>query len=317
MFERFSERARRVVVFALDEAGTLGHDHIGTEHILLGLLREDQGLAARVLESLSVTVDRVRAAVVRIVGHGDEITRGRQIPFTPRAKKVLGVALREALVRGDNYVQTEHILLGLVAENDGVAARILLDFGAGLQTIRDEVIRMLPPQQVAASPAAKDPSARVGPGVSGEVPAIEPSDPRTLFGWRSRSMALAALGAMSLGRRAFAPRRGQPDGLALELLLAVALADDDQDARDDLHRLLSALSLGAEGFSALEALLSAKLVRTRELLDDPAGEDDDDEEEVWLTLTDEGAAAIRAWLKRVSPLFARWPPERPDVDDVC
>jgi len=97
----------------------------------------------------------------------------------------------------------------------------------------------------------------------------------------------------------------------------VALADDDQDARDDLHRLLSALSLGAEGFSALEALLSAKLVRTRELLDDPAGEDDDDEEEVWLTLTDEGAAAIRAWLKRVSPLFARWPPERPDVDDVC
>jgi ATP-dependent Clp protease ATP-binding subunit ClpC len=142
MFERFTERARQVVVLAQDEARSLKHNYIGTEHILLGLLREEEGLAARVLESLDITVEEVRAQIARIVGQGDEVTTG-QIPFTPRAKKVLELALREALSLGHNYIGTEHILLGLVRENEGVAARILLDFDADAEKIRNEIIRML------------------------------------------------------------------------------------------------------------------------------------------------------------------------------
>jgi ATP-dependent Clp protease ATP-binding subunit ClpA len=143
MFERFTERARQVVVLAQEEARMLKHNYIGTEHILLGLLREEEGLAARVLESLGVTVQRAREQVTRIVGSGEEVTTG-QIPFTPRAKKVLELSLREALGLGHNYIGTEHILLGLVRENEGVAARILLDFDANAKTIRDEVIGSLP-----------------------------------------------------------------------------------------------------------------------------------------------------------------------------
>jgi ATP-dependent Clp protease ATP-binding subunit ClpA len=142
LFERFTERARQVVVLAQDEARALKHNYIGTEHILLGLLREEEGLAARVLESLDITVEEVRAQVARIVGQGDEVTTG-QIPFTPRAKKVLELALREALSIGHNYIGSEHILLGLVRENNGVAARILLDFDADAEKIRNEIIRML------------------------------------------------------------------------------------------------------------------------------------------------------------------------------
>src|SRR5881409_1985216 len=142
LFERFTERARQVVVLAQDEARALKHNYIGTEHILLGLLREEEGLAARVLESLDITVEEVRAQIARIVGQGDEVTTG-QIPFTPRAKKVLELALREALSLGHDYIGTEHILLGLVRENEGVAARILLDFDADAEKIRNEIIRML------------------------------------------------------------------------------------------------------------------------------------------------------------------------------
>jgi len=149
VFERFDEQARQVVVLAQDEARALKHNYIGTEHILLGLLREEEGLAARVLESLDIAVEEVRAQIARIVGQGDEVTTG-QIPFTPRAKKVLELALREALSRGHNYIGTEHILLGLVRENEGVAARILLDFDADAEKIRNELITMLSGPQRAA-----------------------------------------------------------------------------------------------------------------------------------------------------------------------
>jgi ATP-dependent Clp protease ATP-binding subunit ClpC len=142
LFERFTERARQVVVLAQDEARALKHNYIGTEHILLGLLREEEGLAARVLESLDITVEEVRAQVARIVGQGDEVTTG-QIPFTPRAKKVLELSLREAIALGHHYIGTEHILLGVVRENEGVAARILLDFDADAEKIRNQIIRML------------------------------------------------------------------------------------------------------------------------------------------------------------------------------
>jgi ATP-dependent Clp protease ATP-binding subunit ClpC len=142
MFERFTERARMVVVLAQEEARTLKHNYIGTEHVLLGLLREEEGLAARVLQSLGITVERVRGQVVRIVGTGDEVSHG-QIPFTPRAKKVLELALREALGLGHDYIGTEHILLGLTRESDGVAARILLDFDADAERIRTEITSMV------------------------------------------------------------------------------------------------------------------------------------------------------------------------------
>ena len=142
MFERFTERARQVVVLAQDEARALKHNYIGTEHLLLGLLREEEGLAARVLESFDVTVEEVRAQVARMVGQGDEVVGG-QIPFTPRAKLVLEHALREAIALGHNYIGTEHILLGLERESDGIAARILRDFDAGPTAVRNELLRML------------------------------------------------------------------------------------------------------------------------------------------------------------------------------
>jgi ATP-dependent Clp protease ATP-binding subunit ClpC len=143
VFERFTERAKQVVVLAQDEARALRHNYIGTEHILLGLLREEEGLAARVLESLDITVEEVRAQVARIIGPGDEPIVSGQIPFTPRAKKVLELSLREALSLKHNYIGTEHILLGLVRENEGVAARILLDFDADAEKIRNEIMRVL------------------------------------------------------------------------------------------------------------------------------------------------------------------------------
>jgi Clp amino terminal domain, pathogenicity island component/UvrB/uvrC motif len=142
VFERFTERARQVVVLAQDEGRALKHNYIGTEHLLLGLLRVEEGLAARILASLDITVEEVRAQVARVVGFGDHVATG-QIPFTPRAKKVLELSLREALSLGHNYIGSEHILLGLMREDDGVAARILLDFGADAETVRNEVVRML------------------------------------------------------------------------------------------------------------------------------------------------------------------------------
>ena len=142
MFERFTERARQVVVLAQDEARALGHNYIGTEHILLGLLREEEGLAARVFEVLGVTIEEVRAQVARIIGSGDDVTTG-QIPFTPRAKKVLEMSMRESRALGHDYIGTEHILLGLARENEGVAAQILLGFDVDAETIRNGVMGML------------------------------------------------------------------------------------------------------------------------------------------------------------------------------
>jgi ATP-dependent Clp protease ATP-binding subunit ClpC len=131
-----------VVVLSGEECRALGHRHIGTEHILLGLLRAEDGFAARALGRLDITIERVRPAVVRIVGTCDGVVAG-QVPFTPRAKKVLELALREALNLGHNYIGSEHILLGLVRENEGVAAGILSDFGADADKIRNEIIRMM------------------------------------------------------------------------------------------------------------------------------------------------------------------------------
>ena len=142
MFERFTERARQVVVLAQEEARGFKHDYIGTEHILLGLLREEEGLAARTLASLDVGVERVRAQVIRIAGTGEQALEG-QIPFTPRGRRVLELSRREALSLGHNYIGTEHILLGLVRENEGVANRILGFFDADPEKVRNEVTQGL------------------------------------------------------------------------------------------------------------------------------------------------------------------------------
>lgn len=143
MFERFTERARQVCVLSQDEARALKHNYIGTEHLLLGLLREEEGLGARTLGDLDVTVDEVRRRIREIVGEGDEVTTG-QIPFTPRAKKVLELALREAMSLGHNYIGTEHVLLGLVRENgDGIAMKILHELDLDADKIRNEIIRKL------------------------------------------------------------------------------------------------------------------------------------------------------------------------------
>ena len=142
MFERFTDRARRVVVLAQEEARLLNHNYIGTEHILLGLIHEGEGVAARALESMGISLESVRSQVVEIIGQGSQAPSGH-IPFTPRAKKVLELSLREALQLGHNYIGTEHILLGLIREGEGVAAQVLQKLGAELHKVRQTVIQLL------------------------------------------------------------------------------------------------------------------------------------------------------------------------------
>ena len=142
MFERFTDRARRVVVLAQDEARELNHNYIGTEHILLGLISEGDGVAAKALESMGISLDAVRSEVVDIIGRGSQPPSGH-VPFTPRAKKVLEYSLREALQLGHKYIGTEHLLLGLIREGEGVAAQVLVKLGADLPRVRQQVIQLL------------------------------------------------------------------------------------------------------------------------------------------------------------------------------
>ncbi len=142
MFERFTDRARRVVVLAQKEARMLNHNYIGTEHLLLGLIGEGGGVAAGALESLGIRLDAVRQQVEAIIGRGQQAPSGH-IPFTPRGKKVLELAGRESDALGHQYIGTEHILLGLIREADGVAAQVLVKLGAGQDRVRQQVIRLL------------------------------------------------------------------------------------------------------------------------------------------------------------------------------
>jgi ATP-dependent Clp protease ATP-binding subunit ClpA len=142
LFERFTDRARRVVVLAQEEARMLNHNSIGTEHILLGLVHEGTGVAARALESLGIGLEAVRQQVEEMIGQGEEPPQGH-IPFTPRAKKVLELSLRESQQLGHTYIGTEHILLGLIREGEGVAAQVLVGLGADLNRVRQQVIQLL------------------------------------------------------------------------------------------------------------------------------------------------------------------------------
>ena len=144
MFERFTDRARRVMVLAQEEARMLNHNYIGTEHILLGLIHEGEGVAAKALESLGISLEAVRQQVEEIIGQGQDAPSGH-IPFTPRAKKVLELATREAQQFDHNYVGTEHILLGLIREGEGVGAQVLAQLGADLNRVRQQVVELLYP----------------------------------------------------------------------------------------------------------------------------------------------------------------------------
>lgn len=143
MFEKFTDGARRVVVLAQEEARVRNDDHCGTEHILLGLIREDDGTAAKALESSNISLERVREQMQTIVKQGQQTTHGTAIPFTPRAKTVLKLSRREARLLGHGHIDTEHILLGLIREGEGVGMQVLVKLGAAPNRVRQQVIRML------------------------------------------------------------------------------------------------------------------------------------------------------------------------------
>ena len=174
MFERFTDRARRVVVLAQEEARMLHHNYIGTEHILLGLIHEGEGVAAKALESLGISLDAVRQQVEEIIGQGQQTPSGH-IPFTPRAKKVLELTRREAEQLGHNYIGTEHILLGLIREGNGVAAQVLVMLGADLNRVRLTVIQLLHghPAREPVSTRSAAQELRLPPGLQARLDEVE------------------------------------------------------------------------------------------------------------------------------------------------
>jgi ATP-dependent Clp protease ATP-binding subunit ClpC len=152
MFERFTDRARRVVVLAQEEARTLNHDYIGTEHILLALIRESGGIAAQALESLGITEEAARQQVEEIIGRGQQDPPRGHIPFTPRAKKALQLSMREAIALGHAYIGTEHILLGLLRQDDGAVIRVLNGLGVDPNRVRQQVIQLVSARRVHEEP---------------------------------------------------------------------------------------------------------------------------------------------------------------------
>jgi hypothetical protein len=174
MFQRFTDRARTVVVLAQDEARRLDHNYIGTEHLLLGLIREGEGVAAKALEALGISLDSVRQQVEQIIGRGQQAPSGH-IPFTPRAKKVLELSLRESQQLGHNYIGTEHILLGVIHPSDGVARQVLVKLGADPNRVRQQVIRLLQEHSAEESVSARSAAQelRLLPAVKSRLEAAE------------------------------------------------------------------------------------------------------------------------------------------------
>jgi ATP-dependent Clp protease ATP-binding subunit ClpA len=213
MFERFTDRARRVIVLAQEEARMLNHDYIGTEHILLGLIHEAEGVAYATLESLGVSLQNARAEVEEVIGQGQRAASGH-IPFTPRAKKVLELALREALDLGHNYIGTEHILLGLIREGEGVGAQVLTKLGATLDQVREQVIALLDGRTIAPE----------------EIGGVYLPTPQMALTPRAGAvLALSEDFARKTGQR-----RIQPAHLLMGM---VAFAAGDQAARDMLREI--------------------------------------------------------------------------------
>jgi len=190
MFERFTDRARRVVVLAQEEARLLQHNYIGTEHILLGLIHESEGVAARVLGEMGVSLDAVREKITGIVGQGEGAPTGH-IPFTPRSKKVLELALREALALKHNYIGTEHILLGLLQEGEGLAAQVLVELGADLSVARQNVIGILGPA-VTRPGRRGHPNVALGPGAAQGAARALATPAATIVAAQARRLAQGA-----------------------------------------------------------------------------------------------------------------------------
>src|ERR671937_865385 len=253
MFERFTERARQVVVLAQEEARTLKHNYIGTEHILLGLLREEEGLAARVLESLDITVERVRAQVVRIVGSGEEVTSG-QIPFTPRAKKVLELALREALSLGHNYIGTEHKLLDQFGRNlTKLASESKLDPVVGRETEIERIMQILSRRTKNNPVLIGEPGVGKTAVVEGLAQRITQGDvPELLKGKQIYTLDLAALGAGSKYRGEFEER-------LKKVMKEITQRGDIILFIDELHNLVGAGA--AEGAIDAASILKPALAR--------------------------------------------------------
>jgi hypothetical protein len=245
--------------------------------------------------------------VVSIVGLGGEVTSG-MIPFTPRAVNVLELAQREALSLGHNFTDTEHLLLGLVRENEGVAQRILLDFDADSEQIRDEVIRGVgaAPMEPSGYEGTASAPASIRPG---DPPLATPSEME--LGWRRRPVALAALGAAALARSAFdRSKTGYLGALEMQLLAHLALGPRDGTlaAPGELFdSLLVALACDRDALHhAVLTLAERRLV---------SGQDEQDGEQR-ISITIAGSIAVESWIDRVAPLFGRWPPDHPSADDA-
>jgi ATP-dependent Clp protease ATP-binding subunit ClpC len=209
MFERFTDRARRVVVLAQEEARELDHNYIGTEHLLLGLLREGEGVAARALDELGISRTAVREQVVKLIGRGGRTPTGH-IPFTPRAKKALELSLREALQLNHNHIGTEHLLLGLIREGEGVAAQVLVELGASLNRVRAKVLELVPASPVEAmefsGPAR---TAVAGPVMAGILRRLDDISVRLAAIERHLGLSgPAAAGPAGAGREASEPAAG-------------------------------------------------------------------------------------------------------------
>ncbi len=217
MFERFTERSRRVVVLAQEEARLLNHNYIGTEHLLLGLIHEEEGVAAQVLGALGIELDVVRRRLAEVVGPGDSSPSGH-IPFTPRAKKVLELSLREALQLKHNYIGTEHILLGLIREGEGLAAQLLVELGADLHRVREEVIQTLSGTRQVKFETQSSGGAR--------TPAA------TKAGWRARQMASRMAAGKRVGsHHLLLALLDDSDSLAGRTLAALGVTKEAAEAR--------------------------------------------------------------------------------------
>jgi ATP-dependent Clp protease ATP-binding subunit ClpA len=246
MFERFTERARRVVVLAQEEARMLNHNYIGTEHLLLGLLREGEGVAAGALTSMGIELEMVRTQVEEIIGQGQDAPAGH-IPFTPRAKKVLELSLREARQLGHNYIGTEHILLGLVREGEGVAAQVLVTFGAEMNRVRQQVAKLLSgyaggdPKEAGEAPA--DPGMRLSPEGFRSTPFGESPE-------HSAARRRARLARIEELAREEAQRLGHPEVDPVHRWLGF-LRLEEEGATQDLRDLREALEAGRRRAASL------------------------------------------------------------------
>jgi hypothetical protein len=301
VFERFTTQARQAMTRAIEEARALGHAAIGTEHILLGLLHEEQGVPARALGALGIDFTAARNVVTRTLG-GAEVPAIGQLPFTPAAQRALERALPEAIRRGGADVEPEHVLLALVSDPTAGATAVLLALGPALEDIRrelDSIVGPAPAPAPSPAPGRHDPP----PGheylaASGELE----------VGWRGRAIALAALGAAVLARSAFDLRRIAPLApLEMQVLAHLALGLDSDPASpypgEEAESLMAALACDYGDLRhALDALLREQLVVA--------------EEEDRVAITPAGVGRVQQWLGRIVSLFGGWPPEHPDVDDA-